>query len=258
MKDNKRLEKMLLIIMSVQTILMGITFIIQVLRVYYGNNKTYSREICSEYLLEILPVLIAWIILIVINFIYFTLKNQKNKNFSKISNMTKMHNLENIVPEVKEDNEIIIILKKEQKKRTIFRIITIITISLCSLMGLLYLINPDHYSRNNDLLVKEAISMAVYLLPWVVISFVMIIANTLFDEISAKKTINLLKELIKTNGKNIKPYKFNKRKQLILNIIRGSILTCSIVLIVVGITQGGANDVLQKAIKICTECIGLG
>ena len=30
------------------------------------------------------------------------------------------------------------------------------------------------------------------------------------------------------------------------------------VLIVLGVLNGGAQDVLAKAIKICSECIGLG
>jgi hypothetical protein len=40
--------------------------------------------------------------------------------------------------------------------------------------------------------------------------------------------------------------------------IRGAILLMGIVLVLLGIFNGGAEDVLGKAIRICTECIGLG
>lgn len=40
--------------------------------------------------------------------------------------------------------------------------------------------------------------------------------------------------------------------------IRCGILLLAVVLIIVGIFNGGAKDVLLKAIAICTECIGLG
>ena len=40
--------------------------------------------------------------------------------------------------------------------------------------------------------------------------------------------------------------------------IRLSVLTLSAVFIVLGVYNGGMRDVLEKAIKICTECIGLG
>ena len=48
-----------------------------------------------------------------------------------------------------------------------------------------------------------------------------------------------------------------KNKNKAINIARVSILALSVLLIVVGIFNGGAEDVLQKAINICTECIGL-
>ncbi|MBE6924309.1 MAG: thioredoxin [Ruminococcaceae bacterium] len=43
-----------------------------------------------------------------------------------------------------------------------------------------------------------------------------------------------------------------------LNLIRFAGLALALVFIVVGIFNGSAEDVLTKAIKICTECIGLG
>ncbi|MBR2343745.1 MAG: hypothetical protein IKA64_05770 [Clostridia bacterium] len=43
-----------------------------------------------------------------------------------------------------------------------------------------------------------------------------------------------------------------------LLIIRISLIALSAVLITLGIYNGGMRDVLEKAVKICTECIGLG
>ena len=48
MQKNKLIDKLFLIIVSIQTILMGILFIVQILRIYYGNNKTFTWEICGE------------------------------------------------------------------------------------------------------------------------------------------------------------------------------------------------------------------
>ncbi len=49
-----------------------------------------------------------------------------------------------------------------------------------------------------------------------------------------------------------------KAEHIILIATRASIAIVSISFIIAGITNGGANDVLLKAINICTECIGLG
>lgn len=40
--------------------------------------------------------------------------------------------------------------------------------------------------------------------------------------------------------------------------VRCAVLALAAVLIVLGIANGGMKDVLIKAIKICTECVGLG
>ena len=42
------------------------------------------------------------------------------------------------------------------------------------------------------------------------------------------------------------------------NIIRIVIACLGVLFIAIGVTNGGARDVLVKAINICTECIGLG
>lgn len=41
-------------------------------------------------------------------------------------------------------------------------------------------------------------------------------------------------------------------------IIWAVLVAAAIVLIVFGVINGGARDVLAKAVKICSECIGLG
>ena len=41
-------------------------------------------------------------------------------------------------------------------------------------------------------------------------------------------------------------------------LVRGVILIVGLLFIVLGILNGGAEDVLGKAVRICTECIGLG
>ncbi|MBR5960707.1 MAG: thioredoxin [Clostridia bacterium] len=40
--------------------------------------------------------------------------------------------------------------------------------------------------------------------------------------------------------------------------IQAAVFVAAVLLIIAGIANGGALDVLVKAINICTECIGLG
>ncbi len=43
-----------------------------------------------------------------------------------------------------------------------------------------------------------------------------------------------------------------------VGVLRGLVLTAALALILLGILNGSARDVLIKAITICSECIGLG
>lgn len=41
-------------------------------------------------------------------------------------------------------------------------------------------------------------------------------------------------------------------------VLWAALFCVGILLVVLGVCNGGAGDVLTKAVKICSECIGLG
>ena len=43
-----------------------------------------------------------------------------------------------------------------------------------------------------------------------------------------------------------------------LTLMRAAVFAAAIALILLGVFNGGARDVLVKAVRICSECIGLG
>ena len=43
-----------------------------------------------------------------------------------------------------------------------------------------------------------------------------------------------------------------------VKLIRWGLLCAAVALIVIGLTQGEARTVLEKGIRICLECIGIG
>ena len=53
-------------------------------------------------------------------------------------------------------------------------------------------------------------------------------------------------------------FSFEEKKKGNPAIYRVLLLTAALILIALGIMNGGARDVFIKAINICTECIGLG
>lgn len=257
MNKNKLTNKIFLLIVSIQTILMGILFIIQVLRIYYGNSGTFTREICKEYILQILPVIIIWILLIIGSAVYFNINNYTIKDTAILTQASKLENLERLCPDYSEDlEEEYTLLNSEKKNRKIAWIINIAILAICSIMGLGYLLNVKHFESTGNLM-DQAIKMGIHLLPWVIISFISSVIYILYVENSSRKSIEIIKIIMKAKGRkslnNIK--RTNKTIKLIARI---SILVIAGVLIIDGINNGGAADVFYKAINICTECIGLG
>ncbi|MCR5368143.1 hypothetical protein SAMN05660484_00957 [Eubacterium ruminantium] len=49
-----------------------------------------------------------------------------------------------------------------------------------------------------------------------------------------------------------------EEKNIIINIIRIILFITAVTLIIVGLENGGFRDVMNKAIRICFECIGIG
>lgn len=256
MNKSNKLNKVILLVTSFQTIILGIAFIVQILRIYFGNSKVFTRDICGQYILEILPVIILWILVIIGSFIYFNINDFKYKNISKVSNVTKLANLERICPMIN-DEMVSNKLKSIKKKNLIVEIILIIIIVLSSLMGLGYLLNIKHFDPTGDLF-DQAKQMAIHLMPWAIISFGAFIGYSFYIEYSAKASCDILREVIKNNGKVNKEEILSKKKKMIKLICQLCIVVIAVVFIVVGVFNGGAEDTLQKAVNICTECIGLG
>ena len=259
MDKNKKISKILLLLVSIQTIIMGILFIVQILRIYFLNNKVFTSEICLRYILQILPVIIIWIILIVLSYIYFKKSNSKDNDKSKLTKMGVLKLYDYMCPKQNGDelDELYASLKKENKKRNIALIINIVIIMICSLMGLMYLLNVKHFDSQGDLTL-QAIQMTIHLIPWVIISFISSIIYLIYIEKSASVSIDVIKTIISLKGKNIVNYDMPNKKNTKLLVVRLAIIGVALCLIIHGIINGGASDVLQKAVNICTECIGLG
>lgn len=246
--------------MSIQTIIMGIAFIIQLCRIYFSGNTgdMYTREICIQFLGEIAVILILWVVLIVICGVYFHIINNYKEARPKVPYVVKRDNLLRIAPKFNNDalKEQYNGINLEHRKCQLAHIICLIVLLICAAMGIGYLVNIKHFDSTGNPL-AQAKNMGIHLMPWVIIAFLSMIGVVIFEEISAQKTIELLKVVIKNDGRNkVLPLEKNNNKKLI--IARSIIAVIALSLIVVGIIDGGASDTLQKAIAICTECIGLG
>ena len=164
-------------------------------------------------------------------------------------------------------------IEKEHKLRRILGYVNVGLLVLSGILPMIYLLNPANFpavtGEYNAEILHGMLFYVISLLPLLIYE----IAYVILIDASISREVTVVKEAIKNHGtgegipasaecndcfvcKSIEFIKANK-KPIILGI-RIAFVGTAIVFIIIGIFNGGAGAVLQKAVKICTECIGLG
>lgn len=266
MKNKDKLTRNIIWgVITFQTILTGIFFIVQCLRIYFGgptgdSNQIYTPEKIGNALIEILVLIIIWVVVVIFGIIMSFIKKLDDNTISKNSQIYKLNTILKLLPydKIDENDNDYVLLKRESLKRKICWSILSCLLLVCALMSFLYLFNPAHFVTTG-LPNQQVIQIVIHVSPWIGAGFIFSILAIIFESYSATKSIDYAKALLKKYKKNNVEIKTNKKRELItLWSIRGVILTIAIVFIIVGVINGGPISVLNKAAKICSECIGLG
>ena len=122
--------------------------------------------------------------------------------------------------------------------------------AVCMLPVFLYVINGDHFPNGN--LEQEFRALVAHILPWIIAGFGILICAALLHEKSVVRETEAAKEQLKAEKAAV------KASDSRLRILRIAVFCLAVCLIIAGIFNGSAKDVLGKAVKICTECVGLG
>lgn len=141
-------------------------------------------------------------------------------------------------------------LKAVRKKRHIVFAVCLAVCLVCAVMMGIYLFNPNNFSSWE---LEEVMgNMLMQTLPWLLIALCAAIIMAWYSRISAELELNVLKAAPAACKKE-KPSKTG-----VIIALRVGLYALGITFVVLGIFNGGMRDVLVKAIRICTECIGLG
>ena len=121
---------------------------------------------------------------------------------------------------------------------------------LCAGLCLVYLMNRENFvSWDLEMVMGQ---MLLHTLPWIVAAFCAVIGASTLCRRSMEREIGILKGCKGTAAAE------PSQKKSPLPYVRMALYALALILIVLGIRNGGMRDVLIKAINICTECIGLG
>lgn len=253
---------------SVLTIVVGVLFIVQLLRIYYsGPDKPYSYDLVSLRLKEILVPIIVWFCCVLGAIPVWACFPETVKIKATVDEKQTLEKLKGRLPSGTPMDK----LQKYEKSRKIGRLICLGVCVVCAVCACVYLFDFSHFpaSDGGANVTDEVVKMVGAVLPWVLGCLLACIALSVYEATSVRKETAIVKKVIaetarkgivqkpqKSTEKDEKRHFFQTEKGLA--VIRIAVLACAVAFIVVGVCNGGMKDVFAKAIKICTECIGLG
>ncbi|MBQ2242520.1 MAG: hypothetical protein II319_10295 [Clostridia bacterium] len=145
-------------------------------------------------------------------------------------------------------------IARERQTRKIARIVCALLCTGAFIPAIAVLCDYDSFTVDN--LTPALLRVVGMLALGAIISGVLLFVLSVIERRSAAREIEWTKLAISSADKSDK--KAIKKSERNVKITRLVLVGIACALIVIGLTQDGFYDVLQKAIRICTECIGLG
>ncbi|MBD5131248.1 MAG: hypothetical protein HDT28_01445 [Clostridiales bacterium] len=265
MNKTEKIRLIYSIIVGVFAVAIGIALICVAADIYYsgrGTGVVFTREIVSARLKEIAIPFFVLAGLIVCGVI-FPLYDVKAKRKSEDA----LRLLSPKTPSGGEGEDYVQAAQNYKKLKLIRYIVWGVALAAtlaCTIASLCYLLDTANFKSEN--VTAEIFAMTKNVLPCVLVSFAALVAAAVVNGVLANRQLAALKAMIK-NGNGTPKEKGVKWYEKILNtlstdlalwIVRGAVAVVAVTFIIVGALNGGAHDVLVKAINICTECIGLG
>ena len=209
-------------------------------------NPVYTRELVGNRFAAIAPVLFAYLALVVAGLVLQAAAGEKNPARTAVPAEDRLRAMYRRVTEIPPE------ARTEQRRRRNAWLSAVAVILGCTVMGGSYLLNAGNFSSLDLELVVG--SMVKHVAPWVALGLAAAAAASVLCGQSARRELEILKSAPQKKPEPAAPAA-GKRA---LPALRIALYAAAVILIVLGVTNGGLWDVLVKAVNICTECIGLG
>lgn len=255
--SRKRIHYIYSILLSVVLILAGLCLMAACVGIYNAGDQPFSREAVATAFSRIsIPVYLC-LGMVIAGFLldlFFPdtpVKSTPQKHYPMI--LERLHaetDLAQCDPAISQA------VLEQQKKRKLHKTISGVLLAVGCIVFLIYALNSSNYHQSQ---ITDSMICAVYLLlPCMAVPGAYAIFTSFYCSASIRKEIELLKKAGSAGGKADIKTTDSKNRRNYTAIVRNVILAAAIVFLLYGYFSGGTEDVLTKAINICTECVGLG
>lgn len=257
-KTCKRIHLIYSAVLSILLTFAGICLIVACVGIYRSGDKPFSPEAVSAAFSGIAVPVYLCVALIVGGFVLegFLPIGRKKTALQKqhkaiLDRLYQKADMRYAPPHIQAE------IKTMQNRRKLFKGITLGLLVLGSVIFLIYGLNPAnfHQSEINGSMVK---AMGIFL-PCLAIPFGYGLFTAYYERATVIKETELVKQVI-VGGAKAQPQAAEPKKDFgkVLLAVRCCLLVVGIGILVYGFISGGTQDVMTKAINICTECVGLG
>ena len=277
-------SKIFLIVQSALCVLIAVLLSASVIRIFLDGSAwqaaghpadwIYSREKVAAALTPILPLILISIAMTVFGLV----KGMKDEDSDKpVQDTELMRDLR--CARIAEPSEE---MAKERGLQKKLKIGGWIGFAVCMVPILLYVTNASHFALTDaEGLDQCIVSLITFVVPWTAIGLVCLSVSTILQEKSMQREIDAAAALLKEKKDAAKAPDAAQAEQAAAKaqapvkaestlhstpeaavrrriLLRRVLMAAAVVFIILGVMNGSMKDVLVKAIKICTECVGLG
>ncbi|MBQ2716925.1 MAG: hypothetical protein IJF21_09005 [Clostridia bacterium] len=239
-------------VISAALIVATVCLILSAHTIYTSGDSPYTPEsIGAEYDKIAIPLWVAISAVFAGIILNIALPMPKSKAKAIKDPFIKLRILQKKLPEgISHDG-----IARQRYVRKAYRAVCALLCAIAFIPAIITLCDYDSFTVDN--LTPALLRVVGMLAIGAVISGVLLFALSVIERRSAEREIEWTKVAI-SEGKKSDQIGTKNDTENTKKIVRLVLVGVACALIVIGLTQDGFYDVLQKAIRICTECIGLG
>lgn len=240
---------------------LGVLTVLACYNIYISGDSPFTRESVGRALLSLLiPTVLTLLCVIGSLVVGHLFPAPVKKEGSAVLDSTLLARL-SARSDLAADGEMTVKIRRERTLRRILRVATLVLAVAATVVALVLCVNPTRYTEDlNGSVLRMTVTLLLCYLP----ALTLAVAWQITEPLSIRRELALLRALPRTEIQKEEEKRstalafLRKNEKPVLLGVRIAILGAAALYITLGVLNGGMDDVLQKAIKICTECIGLG
>ena len=274
-KKSQSVRSVLGVCLTIWTIAVGIMFIVQIWALFRATDvKPYSVESVSKHFANVAVPFGVWIAMVALSGVLawaFPDVEEKPKAFVSVAKT-----LTRLKGRLPENAEGMVELKRKNAMRTVAWAVSFAMCAVSAVIAWKYLMNKEYVGELTSKFFQEHViaEKLLKISTWVFASLCTCVCALIYQSYSLNKELSMVKQMVADSAKRGEKSTAKETKvglcdkvsaklafletDRVKNITRIVLAVGGVALVVIGIFNGGMAAILEKAINICTQCIGLG